>query len=420
MSLFNFGVIKHLDGTIREMAAEDTLHRLEPLLPEFGITRIANITGLDTVGIPVLTVVRPLARSLSVSQGKGVTPELATVSGIMESIEVFHAEQRRPHAGIHKLWECDRDPSFVSPHQLPIRADAHPSSEAAISWVAGENLLGGPQKWIPVELFDLDFAARKAVPLFIASSNGLASGNTRTEAIVHGLCETIERDQSTFWMAESRWLGLRRERRLSIDSIDDPVCRSLIDKCLSAGLEIFIWYISINIDIPVFACTIADRVNRTQFPQFATGYGCHPITGIALARAITEAAQSRLTHISGLREDLTWGRYQEEFSCNTDENKLLLAEMSQQPSTIDFRSLRFAPGELLDMQSILKCVLECLRRAHFRSAIVVDLATTDAYSVVFVCVPGLEYATPKALVLYTPGPRMREFVKNHKRSTATA
>src|SRR5258708_7120677 len=75
-----------LGGTIREVAARETLARLRPLLAGFGITRLANITGLDTIGIPVWTVVRPLGLSLSVSQGKGITHELATVSGIMECI----------------------------------------------------------------------------------------------------------------------------------------------------------------------------------------------------------------------------------------------------------------------------------------------------------------------------------------------
>jgi ribosomal protein S12 methylthiotransferase accessory factor YcaO len=67
-------------------------------------------------------------------------------------------------------------------------------------------------------------------------------------------------------------------------------------------------------------CTIVDRRNKTPYPQQATGAGCHTIATIALARAITEAAQSRLTHISGLREDLTWSRYRQEFLCETDNN----------------------------------------------------------------------------------------------------
>jgi YcaO-like protein with predicted kinase domain len=405
------GFANDLGGTVREIAAKETFARLKPILPEFGITRLANITGLDTIGIPVWTVVRPLGRSLSVSQGKGMSQELAMVSGIMESIEVFHAEQRRPLPTTRKLFECKRDSSFIFPHRLVIRSDAKLSGSRSIPWVKGEDLFDQSQKWIPAELFDLDFSKRAAEPIFLTSSNGLASGNSRTEAIVHGLCEVIERDQTSFWSVEQEELESKINRRVIIQSIKDPVCQPLLEKCVSAGLEIFVWHISVNIDIPVFTCTIADRRNKTPYPQQATGYGCHPIATIALARAITEAAQSRLTHISGLREDLTWARYQEFLS---ETNKDSLAKMSDQPSTVDFSRLCSASDKNpLDMLSMLQQVLECLRKAGLRSAIVVDLATNEAFSVVFVCVPDLEYATPKARTLYTPGSRMREYRKQH-------
>ncbi len=57
-----------------------------------GITRVANVTGLDRIGIPVVMVCRPNARSLAVSQGKGIDIDAATVSGLMESVELYHAE----------------------------------------------------------------------------------------------------------------------------------------------------------------------------------------------------------------------------------------------------------------------------------------------------------------------------------------
>src|ERR1043166_4309997 len=120
------GIAIDLGGTIRESAAKETLARLKPMLPEFGIARLANITGLDTIGIPVWTVVRPLGRSLSVSQGKGVTAELAMLSGIMENIEVFHAEKRLPEAAAHPLPACERDPSFIAPLRLSIPAHPKP------------------------------------------------------------------------------------------------------------------------------------------------------------------------------------------------------------------------------------------------------------------------------------------------------
>jgi len=398
-----------LGGTVREIAAEETFARIKTILPDFGITRLANITGLDTIGIPVWTVVRPLGRSLSVSQGKGVTHELAAVSGIMESIEVFHAEQRRPIPTVRDLFECNRDPSFVSPHRLSVRSDADISEGTPIEWLKGKDLFHAAEKWIPAELFDLDFSKQREQRVFLSSSNGLASGNTRTEAIVHGLCEAIERDQVSFWSVKQD--VLKAKRRVITQSIRDPVCQSLVQKCQTAGLDIFIWHITINIDIPVFMCTIVDRRNNTPYPQQSTGSGCHPIATIALARAITEAAQSRLTHISGLREDLTWSRYREEFLCDAGNNKTDLTKMSSQPETINMGALCSAFRDVsFDMQSLLSETLKRLAKAGLRNAIVVDLAENETFSVVFVCVPDLEYKTPKAHALYTPGSRMREYL----------
>ena len=402
-----------LGGTVRELAAKETLARLKPTLKEFGITRLAGITGLDTIGIPVWTAVRPLGRSLSVSQGKGITRELAIVSAIMEGIEVFHAEQRRPPPTVCPLFECNRDCSFISPYRLTIRSDAALSEDRTIPWLMGEDLFDGSQKWIAEELLDLDFSKYGTESVFLSSSNGLASGNTRTEAIVHGLCEVIERDQVSFWSVEQGELNPTGKRRLILQSIRDPVCQPLVEKCLSAGLEVFVWYITINIDIPVFTCTIVDRRNNTPYPQQASGYGCHPIATIALSRAITEAAQSRVTHISGLREDLTWARYRDEFPCETESNRAALAKISNEPSVVDFGKLCSESSIIsLDMRCLLQHILKQLDKAGLRSAIAVDLAENDIFSVVFVCVPDLEYKTPKAGALYTPGNRMRAYLSN--------
>ena len=43
-----------------------------------GITRLANVTGLDYIGVlPSTWPSRPNARSLSVTQGKGLDPDSA-------------------------------------------------------------------------------------------------------------------------------------------------------------------------------------------------------------------------------------------------------------------------------------------------------------------------------------------------------
>ena len=80
-------------GTHRVVAPEKTLERLRPHMARLGITRLANVTGLDRVGIPVVMAMRPNSRSVAVSQGKGVDLDAAKASALMESVESWHAER---------------------------------------------------------------------------------------------------------------------------------------------------------------------------------------------------------------------------------------------------------------------------------------------------------------------------------------
>ncbi|TGV60738.1 hypothetical protein EN803_38435, partial [Mesorhizobium sp. M2D.F.Ca.ET.160.01.1.1] len=56
----------------RADSAHSAIARIRPHWARMGITRVANVTGLDRIGIPVVMVCRPNARSLAVSQGKGI------------------------------------------------------------------------------------------------------------------------------------------------------------------------------------------------------------------------------------------------------------------------------------------------------------------------------------------------------------
>src|SRR6186997_3145466 len=106
---------RDLRGTLRDAPVEVTLAKARGILRAVGITRVANVTGLDHVGVPTWLVVRPLARSLTVSQGKGLTHELAQASGLMESIEVHHAEHFVPRGHRRSLRTAARDPAYVHP-----------------------------------------------------------------------------------------------------------------------------------------------------------------------------------------------------------------------------------------------------------------------------------------------------------------
>src|SRR5580698_339805 len=87
------GVKKLRNGTDRAAAICETIDKARRVLDAVGVTRVADITGLDHIGIPVAAAYRPNARSVSVSQGKGVSLEAAQASAAMEAIEGYHAER---------------------------------------------------------------------------------------------------------------------------------------------------------------------------------------------------------------------------------------------------------------------------------------------------------------------------------------
>lgn len=83
----------YLTGTHRTRSPRETLSDYAHFMPRMGITRLANVTGLDSIGLPVYTAIRPNSRSLATSQGKGFDADSAKASARMESIETWHAEQ---------------------------------------------------------------------------------------------------------------------------------------------------------------------------------------------------------------------------------------------------------------------------------------------------------------------------------------
>ncbi len=94
----------------RLIDADETVNRLRPHFPRLGIVRMAEVTGLDRIGIPVWMAVRPNSRTLAVSQGKGVSAAHARASAVMEAAEIAIAEDipltsfRRQPPRIARRW----------------------------------------------------------------------------------------------------------------------------------------------------------------------------------------------------------------------------------------------------------------------------------------------------------------------------
>jgi ribosomal protein S12 methylthiotransferase accessory factor len=79
-----------------------------------------------------------------------------------------------------------------------------------------------------------------------------------------------------------------------------PWLREPVARIREAGMKLALWDVTWEVGIPT---ALVDLV-APDIPNVWRGSGCHPDPAVALSRALTEAAQSRLTYISGARDDL--------------------------------------------------------------------------------------------------------------------
>jgi YcaO-like protein with predicted kinase domain len=374
------------DGTHRAVSPTKTLERVRPWLAHMGITRVANVTGLDTIGLPVVMVVRPDSRSVSVSQGKGLTLDAAKASGVMESAELWHAETALLALRFGSEEALAVDHRVADTDALATTASTTYRRSARILWTSGRDAADGGEVWLPYECVHMN----STLPLpagsgvFLSTSNGLASGNCFAEALVHGLCEVIERDATALWHALPE--GALAERAIDLDSVDDAACMAAIEMCFRARVAVMAWDMTSDVGVPAFAALIRDVSDSGADRSAGAGYGCHTTRGIALFRAISEAAQSRLTFIAGARDDVFRREYEDGV-----RGRLALRWLQ---STNGGPGRRFADvpsHEAPTFEEDIRWLLDRLHSVGVDQAVLVDLTSeTIGIPVVRVVVPGLE------------------------------
>ena len=403
--MFNQTVSKnYFAGTQRLIVPSQTVERAKPFLSDFGITRIANVTGLDSIGIPVTMVCRPNSRSLSVSQGKGLTLEAAKASGLMESIELHHAETITLPLKLASYAEMSRRHAVVEVDDLPFCLNSRFRPALQMLWIEGRDLIAQENVWVPFEMVNM--SAVRPEPAgsgcFISCSNGLASGNHLIEAVIHGICEVVERDATTLWHLRND--EAQRKTRVDLRTVTEATCAEVLEMYERAGIEVVVWELTSNTGIPAFQCLIYEKEETPTRDLYASiGMGCHPTRHIALFRSLTEAAQSRLTLIAGSRDDVFRNEYEEDrgaIKFLSDQRAL----MQESPPTRHFDQ---APsGEFETFNEDLTWLLDSLVNVGVNSVIVVDLTKAEfSIPVARVIVPKLE--SFDKIPGYCPGKRAR-------------
>jgi ribosomal protein S12 methylthiotransferase accessory factor len=393
-------------GLQRIISAADTFERVQDTAQALGVTRLSDITGLDRIGIPVYSAVVPRSDDgISVYNGKGLRPIDAQVGALMEAIERQVALKTRLPLIEGTYQELTHEYSIVDPQSLNERLAADYSDTAVYSWVFGTNIVSGERVLVAAKFAGYLWNDVPHRPCFQeTSSNGMASGNCREEAVCQALCELIERDSWTLAELGAHLLPWARtsiaHQSLSVGSLDDAemfACLELkddpvLDLFHRADLYPVLHDITSDLKIPTVFAAVADDF-LPGFPMVHCGLGAHPDARVAARRALTEAAQSRCVDIQGVREDLA----------PPDSTATTLNLHTRRASAIDrqmwylaksnrARSLSDLPSTVHDdIRLDLEHIISRLSACGLEQVIVVDFTTSDsAYSVVRVIVPGLE------------------------------
>lgn len=388
-------------GTDRSIAPEETMRRIEPLFRRVGLTRLADITGLDRIGIPVVVSIRPNGWYLAVDAGKGLTLEAARVSAAMECLERYAGEEARPESFRDTYENVARAHRIAPPERLPLARESLFRANRPERWTLAWDLMAGGEAAMPACMVPLGraFTDRADKLSFLVSSSGLASGNNFLEAVLSGLYEVVERDATSIWRVASDRMRAHVPR-VRMESIRHPLVLELLERFRSAGVRAVLHDCTMDTRVPVYMALLFDDEARRV--GVYRGYGAHLDPEVAMTRALTEAAQSRLVYIAGSRDDVLRYNYaRSRFYDGRRAHEWMLA------NDVEVDAHRHEDASGPTFEGDVATVLGRLRDVGLDQALAIDI-TPDFFpvSVARVFVPGLEGYMHEH---FAPGERARRF-----------
>jgi len=368
------------EGTHRVREPEHTWELMRPKLARYDVTRVSDVTGLDTLNIPVVMAARPTSWTLCVSQGKGQSLMLAKVSAVMECIELWHAEHAVPQPTYAGVPATELELSY-SLGDLGVVTGPFLNDSTPIDWVPAVGLVSGTV--IPVPRAAIAFpdpTTQQWSAAFIRpNSNGLASGNVLDEAALHGLYEVVERDVLCGPTPDE----LTTIPAIDPESISDETCLGMVRAVHDAGGKVSVQPLPNPYDIPTFRV----QAWSWDFPFPCGGYGSHSDPNVAVSRAVTEAAQGRLAAIVGSRDDL------EDYYSYLERPRRKAEYLAQFPApstTLESTTPQLGP-RYDDVGEELTWLARTVERVVGHEPLMVDLSTDSDFAVAKVIVPGATF-----------------------------
>ncbi|MCZ4092236.1 YcaO-like family protein [Ensifer psoraleae] len=283
------------------------LRTMLPLCRRARITRVADLTGLDRIGLPVVQAVRPAALSEVTSLGRGLSLAEAAVGAIMESLERFYAESITPDRVF--LATADDLGLVAGLFENLLAPGVEPTwRQREIPWIVGTDLATGGLQPIPFELVHACYTEPPPAGdgLFTRTTTGLACHMSAYGAFLHGLFECIERDAIARAFATH---GFFDRMRIAPSGISEKVDR-ILSVAAEWGVSFGLWLAPSPTGVPVVWCQSIETGPGEPILALPTeGYAAGPSVAAAALSAMLEALSARAGAISGARDDQTRGHY---------------------------------------------------------------------------------------------------------------
>ncbi len=216
--------------------------------------------------------------------GKGVTPEQAKASAVMELVERYSLFSFVKEGG-HEY--CDFSAIEGNAIDLSELLKAlHWESELSqeekglihsipMEWVKAFSPVDGKWVHLPLSWF-----------WPINEYNGSAAGNSMEEASVQAICEVVERHVCSLIT-----YGRQKTPTIDPDSVTNPDARGLLDKFKATGVQVVLKDFTLGLGVPTVGAIAWDPATYPDRSEIVYTAGTAPHPERALIRALTEVAQ---------------------------------------------------------------------------------------------------------------------------------
>lgn len=355
------------------------LRDLSSHFAELGITRLARQTGLDRIGIPCYAAVRPNSATIASHQGKGLDDVSAQISAVMETAEYAFAETPQGVQRIMSLAEIEADGLATMDVANLLPRGTVIDRHRPLRWIEGFVLETDMPVLVPYDAVVLG-PPPADLPGIAQSTNGIAAGTSLRGALIHALCEVIERDAVCLW-------GFKPDPAAAATAVapsafEDADVEALEFRITEAGFQLRLYDQTSNTGLPTIYAVLSPEDGADRHFDAATGASCHPVAAVAARRAIVEAAQTRITNIAGARDDIVENEYEQELS----RSIAILTNIgaTTRPAPLGLTGPTSEEGLLLALRA-------GLARAGINRTIVIPIGGESVgIQVVKVFVPGLE------------------------------